>query len=564
MLLRSEKLLLSASMFLRTRRGSASMPLRTRRGNLRLSVRPSVPKVLLFCYFGVCFCKVCLFNFSHSLHLSTHTLRALPFFISLMALENNTLLLKTIGQPVESVPRFQDLGDALFAQLCSPIELPLKFLLEVPCALKESFVRFEMQGRDFDTTVTHQCQRAEMPSQVRSEDAWSPYHGQYIFELLELLMAGTCRGDFRICRNQAPHGTLSLVEGTKRPDFTLHNGAGVLLMHGEEKASSGELGTASDELKEKLREWNVLYMGELPFLFCYAAGADLLQFFVLDPQMVLHSLHEQPINVSTVGGALQMTVAVINIFRIFQTIERLAPKLGFPKLFSKLSRHDCDITFEPDYVAKVYHTTRPSKLDKFQNASRGPFNSSDLERLDTLFCRLVELSPRPDCLEVPTDIPVSDTRIVRGAPPERAKIEVEFLEVHMTPVGIQRPPNTKQEVQHLLCDVLRALVILHKLGYVHCDVRWPNIITAPLAGQPMGACWCLIDFGETKLISDTIKPQRDLVQLAVMLTSTDRPSVLGRVDFPINRFCKLLRVPDATAAGVLQEATAAQWVLGRN
>jgi serine/threonine protein kinase len=39
-----------------------------------------------------------------------------------------------------------------------------------------------------------------------------------------------------------------------------------------------------------------------------------------------------------------------------------------------------------------------------------------------------------------------------------------------------------------LCDVLRALLALHTAGWVHRDVRWPNILT-----RPTGGCM-LIDF----------------------------------------------------------------------
>lgn len=317
-------------------------------------------------------------------------------------------------------------------------------------------------------------------------------------------------------------------------------------MYGEEKGSRAELESATKELTEKLHSWNVLLMGEVPFLFCYAAGADLVQFYVLCPDMTLRTIHERPLVVSNVVGVLQLYVAVINIFRILQTLQRSIPLLSSPMPFSTLSRSDCNIVFEMDCVVKIYHTADDSKRDKFFGKLRGPFADTDLQRLATLFSHLFKLTPRPDCMEVP----VTPHSAIAGK-------SMSTLTVRMSPVGIQRVPNTKQEFICFLRCALRALIILHKIGYVHCDVRWPNFITAPLSGHlALGVRWCLIDYGETKRISGDIKPQHDLLQLADMLVDPTM-SLLRGFDVPI-RLCELLRKPKATAAGVLAELV--KWV----
>ena len=336
----------------------------------------------------------------------------------------------------------------------------------------------------------------------------------------------------------------------------VHTWAGALLFLGEEKdLSAGHasgLQQARTELLGKLDSWNVLYMGELPYIMCYVTAGDFVQFFALGPDMVVRVLHRDPIVVSTVPGVLQLTVATINIFRILHTLRASGPQVGAPTLFSVKERQDCTITFEAAYVCKVYHTAhkRP-RMAAFPlgMARRGPFTEHDIDRLHTFFDRLFELRSRPACLEVPVRRPTT------------ADVEdYHTLEVAMCPVGIQRLPETKEEFVLCFRCILRALDILHtQLGYIHCDVRWPNVITASsVQGEAAGTRWCLIDFGEVAPIGDGAagSPAADLAGLAAMLMP--REAVLYQrvgFDVPLDRLRALLLEPAATAAGVLEKAT---------
>jgi hypothetical protein len=58
--------------------------------------------------------------------------------------------------------------------------------------------------------------------------------------------------------------------------------------------------------------------------------------------------------------------------------------------------------------------------------------------------------------------------------------------IKLVPVGVQRKPFNLAELIAALKDITECLLQLHQCGYVHCDVRWSNLIV--LDGR-----WYLID-----------------------------------------------------------------------
>jgi hypothetical protein len=50
--------------------------------------------------------------------------------------------------------------------------------------------------------------------------------------------------------------------------------------------------------------------------------------------------------------------------------------------------------------------------------------------------------------------------------------------IALKPLGIMRKPSSQDEAQLALAQICKALFALHDLGYMHCDVRWSNIIEA--------------------------------------------------------------------------------------
>ncbi len=97
----------------------------------------------------------------------------------------------------------------------------------------------------------------------------------------------------------------------------------------------------------------------------------------------------------------------------------------------------------------------------------------------------------------------------------------------MKPVGLQRQPWTSEELKDCLVCILTALQDLHGRGYVHLDLRWPNIIFVEKGS------WYIIDGEYVRKAGDPY-PQNllirdgDVVDFAVDLTLLSK--MLGALD----------------------------------
>jgi hypothetical protein len=51
-----------------------------------------------------------------------------------------------------------------------------------------------------------------------------------------------------------------------------------------------------------------------------------------------------------------------------------------------------------------------------------------------------------------------------------------FITLKLKPCGVEIMPSSQTQLLSALGSVLLALEGIHKLGYVHSDIRWPNIL----------------------------------------------------------------------------------------
>ncbi len=106
------------------------------------------------------------------------------------------------------------------------------------------------------------------------------------------------------------------------------------------------------------------------------------------------------------------------------------------------------------------------------------------------------------------------------------------LFLDLKPVGLERQPRTSDELKDCLVCILTALQDLHGRGYVHLDLRWPNIILVAKGS------WYIIDGEYVRKAGDPY-PQNlhirdgdvvdhavDLTLLAKMLDALDNPRLL--------------------------------------
>lgn len=69
--------------------------------------------------------------------------------------------------------------------------------------------------------------------------------------------------------------------------------------------------------------------------------------------------------------------------------------------------------------------------------------------------------------------------------------------IKLVPVGVQRPPFNFVELITALKNITECLLQLHQCGYVHCDVRWSNLVF-------LNDSWYLIDCEYACKLTDTI------------------------------------------------------------
>ncbi|KAE9355414.1 hypothetical protein PR003_g2878 [Phytophthora rubi] len=75
------------------------------------------------------------------------------------------------------------------------------------------------------------------------------------------------------CRN--------FVDGTGRPDLILHY-YGLVLLRGEERSSSTVIDVSCKELTKKMRKWNPMFYGDLPYILGYATSGPRLKIVTID------------------------------------------------------------------------------------------------------------------------------------------------------------------------------------------------------------------------------------------------------------------------------------------
>jgi hypothetical protein len=50
------------------------------------------------------------------------------------------------------------------------------------------------------------------------------------------------------------------------------------------------------------------------------------------------------------------------------------------------------------------------------------------------------------------------------------------MRIRLVPVGVERKPDSVDELITAIKHICECLLSLHQLGFYHCDVRWANII----------------------------------------------------------------------------------------
>jgi serine/threonine protein kinase len=192
---------------------------------------------------------------------------------------------------------------------------------------------------------------------------------------------------------------------------------------------------ARQELIQKMKKMHLTIFGNLPFLFAYAAANARVQFFAIDRSLNFEEISME-FDLTKLKERIQCVVFSLQICRILFHYKPLLPT-GFTPIYKEMPRNNGTITLYEDYIVK--------KLE------RPPYDFGAVKRIyDAIKKSLIECTIR--C-------------ILR-----------RNLTFHLAPVGYTIMPATDDELIAALVCVVRALVGLHAKGFVHRDIRWPNIL----------------------------------------------------------------------------------------
>lgn len=294
----------------------------------------------------------------------------------------------------------------------------------------------------------------------------------------------------------------------KRPDVMCRTVRGVLLFKGEDKRvkTMAALEGAQIELLAKMASWKPIHMGSIPFILGHAAAGSLVQFCCIRPcrqgdmtgifcdNKHTLCLTSDILDVDEPQDRLRFVLIVINAFRILVASRSAAPSQGAHGLFQKIERPSGTlIMFCGDYVEKTY------SIISLSHATAGLNNDAFYELLQNL------QRSAPEFLEHPSQA---------SAKFSLRKYRDNSICVQMIPSGFSLGPTNIDEFRAAIRCVLLGLKVLHAMGWIHNDVRWPNVV------KVTADHWCLIDLDHARQLSqDTAaSPARDFCTVATLFS----------------------------------------------
>ena len=256
-----------------------------------------------------------------------------------------------------------------------------------------------------------------------------------------------------------------------RPDYCVWTN-GTLIFEAEHKADAQQLDEAKEELVAKMTGgWNELALHGLPFLPCLVAAGPMMQFCAVFPpaQAGRDALLAEVTNqydTSSAWGQLHVLRSTLNMARVMSTLRTLVRGRHVP-LYKRMRRTaGSEIMFMNDHVLKK---CKPANCAVYR------------------------------CLSGADAVPHSVRVTVLGA-------SNTFVILRIEPIcKPQALPANETELREAIRSVLTALRALHARGFVHRDVRWPNVLQT-VQGQWLLADFELADVADAELPADAVAP----------------------------------------------------------
>ncbi|KAG2443516.1 hypothetical protein HXX76_001869 [Chlamydomonas incerta] len=294
---------------------------------------------------------------------------------------------------------------------------------------------------------------------------------------LTVLMTSVLTGVFEDCWSGAAGSADDLLSGAAtvarlRPDF-LFWVCNALLFKGEEKAQASALQDAVKELTDKMAtSWDpaLLPGASMPCMLAYAAAGNVAQFFALvrrDARTVTAAPITGRVDISQPLGRVKVVHYTLKVLQLMAQYAPDAPSIplalgGMIKAVGSGGKVRSTVVMFQDFVLK--------RVEEFKDQ---PGSVMGYDELAELYAAL----DRARCPNL--------TRLHGGV----IRLERAALVLHLQPVGLPMhgPPETEGALRQALRGVLTAVAALHRAGFVHRDIRWPNVIRLPAAASPSPA-----------------------------------------------------------------------------
>ncbi|CAB4394131.1 unnamed protein product [Rhizophagus irregularis] len=255
-------------------------------------------------------------------------------------------------------------------------------------------------------------------------------------------------------RNSKDQGTTTV--GNKRPDFLCWTND-VLLFKGEEKADAKDFSIAERELEDKFNKFDPLNFGNIQFMLCYAVAGPNLRFYAIDGSPNASPLNRlvplsNRLDIKNSRDRVSILCIVINIARIIRTVSGRIPRPIVP-IGKRMKLEKSTITFFDDSVEKMV------SLNDLPHAN-------DQNRVAFLLAVYNCAKGHPGLIQIKE----GGGPKIRNRGTYRVVFETRGRNIQL---------NNENEVREMALSVLTGLAWLHKNGYVHCDIRVPNIVFVP-------------------------------------------------------------------------------------
>ncbi|KAG5177765.1 hypothetical protein JKP88DRAFT_248655 [Tribonema minus] len=276
---------------------------------------------------------------------------------------------------------------------------------------------------------------------------------------------------------------VSITLKTLRPDLFWLVG-GTLLFKGEDKTLEEDMLLAEADLLKKMADWDCNYHGKVEYLLCYAAAGTWIRFCALKRGDKSQVYRLGSCNLSTEVGMLQaIGMLILATGIVCAQREHLADTHYV--LGAKVERDNgTTITWMDNFVNKRIN------LETYKNTNAREITNARAKDLGKLYKAAAQCPFLIHALQPP-------------------KVIEQTYSVNLCPLGraLSSAPALPESLQAVTRCIVQALDSLHKAGFGHGDLRWPNVI------HVHGPAYVLIDLeGAVKLQSTPQRPFPDAWQ----------------------------------------------------